>query len=160
MSPTKIMVIRHAEKPNGDPGLSTPDGPGKFASSLLAEPQTLFASAKSQATKSLRPEQTITPLSNALPLPIDTEHTKGGEAGLVDAAKKVGGTVLIAWQHEAIPKIAELIRGGVKDIPLEWPDDRFDLVWVFDLDDGGKWSFAQVPQLLLRGDSPAPIPAN
>jgi broad specificity phosphatase PhoE len=189
MSPTKIMVIRHGEKP-GEPtdepgvmpdgsqnkkaltttgwkraealvGLFDPAG-GKFADPLLAKPQTLFASADSAATDSLRPEQTITPLAKALKLDINTDFTKGEEADLVEAAKKAGGVVLIAWQHEDIPAIADLIRNGdKKDVPQHWPGHtRFDLVWVFDLKDSGKWSFAQVPQLLLPGDSPDPIPVN
>jgi broad specificity phosphatase PhoE len=185
MAQTKIMVIRHAEKPNGEPGLM-PDGSqndealtaagwkrakalvglfdppdGRFATPLLARPQTLFASANSAASKSLRPEQTITPLAEALKLPINTNYTKGQEAGLVEAAKKGGGQVLIAWQHEDIPAIADLIRDGdTKHVPQRWQGHRFDLVWVFDLEDSGKWSFAQVPQLLLPGDSPEPIPVN
>jgi hypothetical protein len=190
MPPTKIMVIRHAEKPGeptNEPGLMTPNGPenkkaltatgwkraealvrlfapadGKFADPLLAKPQALFASADSAATDSLRPEETITPLAKALKLKINTGFTKGEEAELVEAAKQAGGVILIAWQHEDIPAIADLIRDGdKKDIPQHWPGHtRFDLVWVFDLKDSGKWSFAQVPELLLPGDSPDPIPVN
>jgi hypothetical protein len=189
MPQTKIMVIRHAEKPGeptDEPGLM-PDGTqndkaltatgwkrakalvglfdpanGKFADPLLAKPKKLFASADSAATKSLRPKQTITPLAEALKVEIDTEFTKGEEAKLVEAAKQAGGVILIAWQHEVIPAIADLIRGGdKKGVPQHWPGHtRFDLVWVFDLKDSGKWSFAQVPQLLLPGDSPDPIPVN
>jgi hypothetical protein len=36
------------------------------------------------------------------------------------------------------------------------PDDRFDVVWLFDRTDTG-WSFSQLPQLLLSGDSANPI---
>lgn len=36
--------------------------------------------------------------------------------------------------------------------PQAWPDDRFDLVWVFEREDED-WRFSQVPQLLLSGDS-------
>ena len=189
MPQPKIMLIRHAEKP-GEPtdepgvmpdgtennealtatgwkraealvGLLNPAG-GRFASPLLARPQTLFASVDSAATHSLRPEQTITPLAKALNLKINTDFTKGDEAKLVKAAKEAGGVILIAWQHEDIPAIADLIRGGdKKGVPQHWPGHtRFDLVWVFDLKDSGKWSFAQVPQLLLPGDSPDPIPVN
>ena len=185
MPQTKIMVIRHAEKPNGEPGLM-PDGSqndealtatgwkraealvglfdppdGKFASPLLARPQTLFASANSAAAKSLRPEQTITPLAEAMKLPINPDYTKGQEPGLVEAAKKAGGEVLIAWQHEDIPAIADLIRDGdAIHVPQRWPGRRFDLVWVFDLQASGKWSFAQVPQNLMPEDSDDPIPEN
>jgi hypothetical protein len=33
-----------------------------------------------------------------------------------------------------------------------WPDDRFDVVWVFTATDTG-WRFDQVPELLLPGDA-------
>jgi hypothetical protein len=42
------------------------------------------------------------------------------------------------------------------NVPRDWPDDRFDVVWLFDRTDTG-WSFSQLPQLLLSGDSADPI---
>ena len=61
--------------------------------------------------------------------------------------------MLIAWQHEAIPSIANLILGESATCPQKWPGARFDLVWIFDRSHSSKWSFAQVPQRLLAGDS-------
>jgi broad specificity phosphatase PhoE len=172
----KIMVIRHAEKPNGETGVM-PDGSenpealtatgwrraralaglfdppgGRFDDSRLARPQSLFASG----SESLRPAQTLAPLAAALALTVDTTHRKGHEEKLVVAAKAIGGVTLIAWQHEAIPAIAATIVGHADQIPPHWPAARFDLVWVFDLKDGG-WSFAQAPELVLPGDSAQPI---
>ena len=128
---TKIMVIRHAEKPNGEPGVM-PDGTenaealtaagwkraealvglfdppdGRFAPHL-SRPERLLASG----SDSLRPRQTIAPLGEALQLPVDTTFLKGQEDRLVASAKSAACDVLIAWQHEAIPKIASLILGG------------------------------------------------
>jgi broad specificity phosphatase PhoE len=176
MPATKIMLIRHAEKPNGDVGIM-PDGAqnpealtalgwtranalvGLFAPANeasprppLARPKSLFASG----SQSLRPKQTIAPLAGALNLPVTT-LLKGQEAQLVAAAKAAEGPALISWQHEAIPEIAALIRGRADGIPPTWPGHRFDLVWVFDLTGDGTWSFAQAPQLLLPGDSSKPI---
>jgi hypothetical protein len=43
-------------------------------------------------------------------------------------------------------------------VPQIWPDDRFDLVWVFEPGStGGSWRLRQVPQLLLAGDRAEPI---
>jgi hypothetical protein len=47
-----------------------------------------------------------------------------------------------------------LVRGTV--IPKTWPADRFDVIWAFTLV-GGVYSFAQVPRLLLSGDTDAVI---
>jgi broad specificity phosphatase PhoE len=168
----KIMVIRHAEKPNGEPGLM-PDGTenpraltatgwrraealvGFFArpsDPAIAVPGTIYAST----SKSLRPQQTVAPLAADLGLAVLT-FEKGAEDELVRAAVHAGGAVLIAWQHEAIPEIARLIRGGTRGVPERWPGDRFDLVWVFDRQDGDTWSFSQVPQQLMPGDIATPI---
>ena len=175
---SKIMVIRHAEKPNGEPGVTPDDSEnpealtatgwrraralvglfdppgGKFADPHIARPEALFASG----SESLRPKQTIEPLAAALKLTIDTAYLKGQEDRLVDAVKSAGGVTLIAWQHEAIPTIAARILGGGDGVPPRWPGHRFDLVWVFDWREGGAWSFTQAPQNLLPGDSPRPIP--
>jgi broad specificity phosphatase PhoE len=176
MPATKIMLLRHAEKPNGDVGLM-PDGAqnpealtalgwrranalvGLFAPANeasprppLARPMSLFASG----SQSLRPKQTIAPLAAALNLPVAT-LLKGQEAQLVATVKAAEGPALISWQHEAIPQIASLIRGRADGVPPVWPGHRFDLVWVFDLMGDGTWSFAQAPQLLLPGDSSKPI---
>jgi hypothetical protein len=177
------MVIRHAEKPNGSAGVM-PDGSvnpealivqgwqragalvglfvppaGRFADPHLATPHTIFAAGVGHHSSSLRPEQTVTPLAAKLARQVDTTHLKDDEAGLVQVATTVGGIVLIAWQHEAIPEIAGLVLGSNQGVPQHWPGERFDLVWVFDRPNGsGPWSFTQVPQLLLAGDSASPIP--
>jgi hypothetical protein len=67
------------------------------------------------------------------------------------------GLVLIAWQHEDIPAIANAILGKAGVVPPKWPGDRFDVVWVFDLQPVGGYSFSQVPQMLLADDLPSVI---
>src|SRR5271154_193167 len=177
MPAAKIMLIRRAEKPNGDggPGLmpSGVENPRaltltgwKRANALvglfnpadgalprppLAKPRSLFASG----SESLRPKQTIAPLASALNLPVRS-FLKGQEPELVAAVKAAEDPVLVSWQHEAIPEIANLIRPSA-DVPTHWPAHRFDLVWVFDLQASGTWSFTQVPELIMPGDSAKPI---
>ena len=177
MPTSKIMVIRHAEKPNGATGVM-PDGStspealtptgwqragalvglfappsGHFADPRLASPQAIYAAGVAHHSNSLRPQQTVAPLAAKLGLRVNMDHPKGDEAALVQAATTVGGIALISWEHEAIPAIAALVLDGNQGIPQHWPDDRFDLVLVFDRPDGqGAWSFAQVPQRLLAGN--------
>lgn len=176
MAASKIMVLRHAEKPNGNggPGLM-PDGAenpkaltatgwkraealvglfnpagGAPARPPLAKPRSLFASG----SESLRPKQTIAPLATALNLSVTT-FLKGEEAQLVAAAKQAEGLVLVSWQHEAIPEIAALIRGSSAGIPPKWPDHRFDLIWVFDLQPSGAWSFTRFLSSSCRAIPPS-----
>jgi broad specificity phosphatase PhoE len=174
MPAAKIMLIRHAEKPNGDggPGLM-PNGvenpraltltgwkranalvglfnPADGASprAPLGKPRSLFASG----SESLRPKQTIAPLATALNLPVRS-FLKGQEPELVAAVKAAEDPVLISWQHEAIPEIANLIRDSADGVPPKWPSHVYDIVWVLDLQASGAWSFAQVAELLMPGDS-------
>ena len=98
----------------------------------------------------------MAPLAGALSLSIRT-FLNGQEPELVAAVKAADDPVLISWRHEAIPEIAALIRGDSDGVPPHWPGDRFDLVWVFDLQTSGAWTFTQVPQLVMPGDSERPI---
>jgi hypothetical protein len=176
--PAKIMLIRHAEKPNGGggPGLmpSGVENPraltlsgwkranalvglfnppeGALPKPPLAKPDNLFASG----SESLRPKQTIAPLATALNLSIRT-FLKGQEVELVAAVMKAEGPALISWQHEAIPLIASLIQGRADGVPPRWPGHVYDLVWVLDLQTSGAWIFTQVPELVMPGDTEATI---
>ena len=183
---TKIMLIRHAEKPDGSAqGIDADGVAGKeslivqgwqragalvrffapadaqFQHPGIARPTSLFASGavsrkekEGVGSKSLRPEQTLTPLSQFLgsEVPFRLDFAEGQEAELAAAAVASEGVVLIAWQHEAIPAIANAIFGKAGAVPSKWPGDRFDVVWVFDLQPNGGYSFSQAPQMLLAGD--------
>ena len=127
----------------------------------IAQPKFLFASGPiskkvkkegGDGSKSERPEQTITPLSQLLDIRIDLSFAEGEEAQVAAAAAASDGVVLIAWQHEGIPAIADAIPGKTGVVPSSWPGARFDIVWVFDLQTDGTYSFSQVAQQLLAGD--------
>jgi broad specificity phosphatase PhoE len=184
MTSTKIMVIRHAEKPaesgfptgvletgEQDPESLTVRGWERAGALLcffaptagglqypdIAQPQFLFASGTGKRSDSLRPQQTIKPLSEKLKLSVNTDYSKGEEKDLVAHVLGCSGVVLICWQHEYISNIANEILGETIT-PQNWPKSRFDLVWVFDLNPiSGKYNFKQIPQLLLASDSPMPI---
>jgi hypothetical protein len=183
MPATKIMLIRHAEKPDGNYGGVTAKGKsddkelivrgwqrsgalvrlfaphdGRFADPHLAQPKTIFASAVSKHSNSLRPQHTALELAQVLNLKLDLRFPKGAEADLVKAAVAAAGPVLIAWEHEDIPDIVNAIVGDKAACPQKWPDSRFDMVWVLDRRTAGNgWDFTQVPQLLLSGDLKNPI---
>ena len=178
MKAKKIMIIRHAEKPaesgapfwvdingNQNPESLIPLGwqragaltvlfaptDGKLQNPGIATPQYLYASGVAKHSNSQRPLETITPLSEKLGININSRYKKEDEADMIKDALGCDGIVLIAWQHQDIPGIANLILGNSTTAPQTWPGDRFDVVWVFDLQNGA-YVFSQIPQRLLAGD--------
>jgi hypothetical protein len=108
-------------------------------------------------SRSHRPQETVKALAELIGVKVDLRFSKGEEKALAAAAMACDGPVLIAWQHENISVIANAIPGP-KVAPPIWPAERFDVVFVFTLNPSdGMYAFAQVPQLLLAGDSAHPI---
>jgi len=183
MTASKIMVIRHAEKPddagtifgvsvqgNQDPEELTVRGwqragalvtffappDGHFRDQRIEEPGTIFASRVAHHSKSLRPQHTVEPLAELIGREkLRLDFPEGEEQQLVAAPVAVDGVALISWHHEAIPAIKDLLLGD-QSPPRNWDKERFDLVWIFTRTATG-WRFEQVPQLLLAGDKPNPI---
>jgi len=103
-------------------------------------------------SQSLRPQQTVTPLVDAL-LPgrgLQTPYAVGAESELVQTLEATeSGVVLVAWEHNHIPDIAKAFSS---EAPATWPGSRFDDVWVFTRSPDGTYAFAHVAQSLLSGD--------
>jgi len=177
---TKIMLVRHGEKPDPHESIHGIDSKGehdknelstrgwqrsgalvrffnpandKFAHRALARPDFIFAENPSGHAKSERALNTVRALADSLRLRINLKHEKGDEKKLVKDALSKTGVVLISWEHKEILEIANLILGSAKVSPQKWPDSRFDLVWIIEKPARGMaWKFTQVPQLLLPGD--------
>jgi hypothetical protein len=177
---TKIMIVRHAEKPVTDftPYGLTINGKrtkesltargwqragalanllapanGHFQHPLLAQPQFIYASRFIKRRGSRRPIETITPLAEKLALKINTDFPRFEIDKLVEDIFRRKGVVLVCWQREYIPKIAALIMGGDEIVPALWPEARYDMVWIFDRSrSSASYRFHQVPQSLLMGD--------
>lgn len=182
---TKIMLIRHAEKPatDGAPYGVTLDGlrekeslsargwqragalasffapaNGSFQDPSITSPQFLYASKPLKRKGSKRPKETINPLAEKLAIRINCNFPRFEVESMVEEAFSCSGVVLICWQREYIPQIADHILGYKTGVPQNWPEDRFDAVWVFDRDPASeRYSFKQVPQRLLMGDWATPI---
>lgn len=179
----RIMFIRHAEKPadNEDVGIEADGKPDAESLSVRGwqragalarffcpiekshaarlKPATVFAAGAGPASKSKRSMQTVTPLIALLretsPVNYVTTYLKDdGPALMVDVLSR-NGVVLVAWEHKLLPQIIGHVPHAPA-IPAAWPDDRFDVIWILERA-GDVWSFSQLPQLLLAGDSTAPI---
>jgi hypothetical protein len=131
----------------------------QFSHAGLATPDVIFASGVGHHRTSLRPQHTVLALADFLGQELVLSHAKGDEDALVADALSRDGTVLIAWEHEAIPAIANRILGNATTCPQKWPDSRFDLVWLLTRTTvDGVWNFTQVPQMLLPEDRSDVIP--
>lgn len=181
--PQTIWIIRHGEKPEGSiDGIDsagrvnkhslTTRGwqragalgmvftrPPKPGTPPLSEPDSLLCPTYGSATDTQihRPFQTLTGLAGTMNQKIKTPFSTGQEKQLGDAVvSDYSGTVLICWEHDHIPAIAQALPttpGTV--LPDAWPSDRYDLIWQFSLD-GQRYSFDILPQHALGGDGPAP----
>ena len=167
-----IFIIRHGEKPpEGKPGVDDVGGPNehslvpvgweraKALPRLFAGPLARFP----QPTQLIVPDhhgpdpetkyrtyQTLMPLADLLGLSIEPREPH--EAKLAEElAEATTGVTLVSWDHKDIPKLAGDIPTDGTAIP-RWPDDRYDVVWVFEASGKGKYAFSQVPQMLLPGD--------
>jgi hypothetical protein len=177
---TVVMVIRHAEKPEGKkPGF---DAQGREDDSSLTRtgwdrahrlvdlfapaqgsprpgltrPATIYAAGANDEGEGKRTRETVTPLAERLGVRTDTSYGKGEEDALVEHVLAQPGPALITWQHSGLPEIAAAFPSVTPTPPSEWPDDRFDVVWTFTKTDDG-WHFAQMPQLALPQDDSSPI---
>jgi len=163
-APATILLIRHAEKlTDGRPDLSAAGferagliprlfgGMGAAAPHNLPRPDFLFATHVSK--NSNRPVETITPLSQALGLPISHEIADKDFATLATellSGKYAGKVVLVAWHHGSLPGFAKAL--GVTPPYDPWPETQFDRVWRIDYKDG-KAVLTDLPQGLMAGDS-------
>jgi hypothetical protein len=174
-----ILVIRHAEKPGpgGSIGVSEAgkEDPNELSvrgwqragalTQLFREnsgrhpgikrPDWLVAASPSGGYMSRRAISTLTPLSRLLDVPIERQFAPGDEAALVDRLVNLEGTTLVAWRHQGIPALAAHFMGA-DEVPHTWPDDRFDLMWLFTRTGTLPWRFAQLYQRLLDNDARPP----
>jgi len=161
-SPATILIIRHAEKLTAGRLDLSPAGyerarllPKLFLPAGirpdLPMPQVLFATHLS--AHSNRPVETITPLADALHLPINSAFENDNFAALAAellSGKYAGKVVLVSWHHGKIPQFAAALGATPPYTP--WPEQQFDRVWRIDYV-GGKATLRDLPQSLMAGDS-------
>jgi hypothetical protein len=129
---------------------------GSGASARLPMPRTIYASGPRNGDgEGTRCRETVGPLAAALGLPVNSSFSRGQEAELARQAATAPGPVLICWQHGEIPALAALFTPAAPAPPAVWPDERFDVVWVFAATSSGGWRFEQVPQRLMPDDAHA-----
>ena len=165
--PKAILLIRHAEKPADDTDIHlSPEG--KKRADALPElfkksdtrpdpfPTPDFIIATKASKHSNRPVETVTPLTKALKLEIDTTYANDSYADLAEklytTPKYEGKVVLICWHHGTLPEFATTL--GATGVPDKWKDAVFDQVWMVTFGEKGKNTpLTKRPQALMPGDA-------
>jgi hypothetical protein len=182
MSPTKIMLIRHAEKPvpDGAPGVAPDGSPDSKSLSQIGwaratklvgffsqptarhidKPDAIIAASPDIGSR--RPAETVTPLVNALwedperAQRFNQSIPKEDVTKLAAAVMAADGVVLVAWEHTLIHDAVTALPNA-PETPAKWPGDRFDVVWILKPKPGG-WDFQQTPQMLMPTDQDSLLP--
>ena len=139
-----ILIIRHAEEPDHGDGLSAAGEAHASAYVNYFETYSvngvkpvqltaLFAAANSSSSH--RPVLTLTPLSQATGLPIDSEFKDGDYAKLADALQTTdhGRCIVVCWHHGNIPNLIRALGGDPYGLLPDgkWPSDQYG--WVVQL---------------------------
>lgn len=145
-----VVIIRHGEKPDSGPELSAEGQAhaqayvGYFQHLVLDgvpfRPDMLVASADSK--NSARERLTLTPLSQALGLPIDQRFADKEVKPLFEAlaSEQHGKSILIAWHHGELAKLLRAF-GADPDALLpdgKWPGSVFNWTVVLRYDHAGQ----------------------
>ncbi|MGV1757409.1 flagellar basal body-associated protein FliL [Rhizobium sp. A22-96] len=145
MAPVKIMIMRHAEKPDdpSDPNLS-PAGDNRAKALVAWYPETfgapdfIFAAAISK--HSARPVETVQPLADALGLELHTPYADEDFTALAEdllnKPKFEGKTILVCWHHGHIPGLMQALGAPVGSYPDPWVPTVFNLVLVTEFHHG------------------------
>lgn len=168
--PAQVMIIRHAEKFEDRQKIHlNPRGQTRamaLSQFFQSDPRVLehgvvaaiIAQKPSDEKKSVRCEETVEPLAQALGKSVINRFAYGEVKDLVEWLRNSkdwdSKSVLVCAQHTDILPLAKAF--GANDIKQSvWPHETYDRVWVLDFspNDGKLASLRDIPQSLLFGDS-------
>ena len=131
----RVVIIRHGEKPDNGDNLDC-----QGLNRAMALPKVLFTKfgiAKEiyiptvnagSKTKSARMFQTITPYAVKYGLDINSSYDTEDYKQLAKDVLQQRGTVILVWEHNAIPHIAKAL--GVQEDIRDWPNNDYDSIWI------------------------------
>ena len=164
--PGRIILLRHAEKPESEADIHLSER-GRQRAAALADwamhspawetncpPAAVFACKPTANAPSLRSIETITPLAARLQLPVQTPFSAKKFAALarqiLDDPALNGKTAVICWTRDELPKLAESF--GVAPGSVVCKSKSFDRLWVVTFQDARAVA-TNLPQKLLPGDA-------
>ncbi len=150
-----VLIIRHSEKPPSGPDLTPLGQAHAQAYTRYFEPfredglnvsvDALYAGADSE--NSVRPRETLEPLSKAAGLNLDVSISTKAPAELVDLLRTHphGTHPLVCWRHGQIPALLSAFGASPAVLPGgKWPDGTFDWVVALQFDKEGKLQSAHL----------------
>ena len=141
MIPSRILVTRHAEKPDdpmnpelSDAGCVRAERLADYIPATFGSPEFLFATALS--THSARPVETLTPLSKRIGVAIDStfgDQDYGALAQEVLSQPQFAGKlILVCWHHGNVPSLMRALRAKSDEFPDPWDPQVFNLILQLD----------------------------
>ena len=178
-TPAQVVIIRHGEKPAVGNQV-TPQGcerayslPRFFdisaAVNAYGRPVAIYAQTPNKDDGSIRPSETVAPTAAEWGLNVNSNYTHKQYQAMADEILSSpdydGKTVVIAWEHDAIPDLAQAL-GAPNSAPSDWPGDVFDQAWILNYNSGSSLerkpikpgvsaSLSIVPEYVLPTDNPA-----
>ncbi len=164
-TPSQIILMRHAEKPDFKSEILSEKGFQRAqalahlfeiypALAVNGVPDFLIAAKYVPGQSSRRSHQTLEPLGLKLNLAIQgeflTEEFAKLASDLLQNPQYEKKSIVIAWTHTYITKLANAL--GVGAAP-DWDSSVFDRLWLIQFDLNGKLTFSNLGQKLLPGDS-------
>ena len=134
-TPSKIIIIRHAEKQTQNENLNCM---GLNRSLKLVDvlykkigvPSSIYVPSLGNGNRTThsRMFQTVTPFAVRYNLSINSGYDSSDLKSLAKEIAGQQGTTLLVWNHSDIPALAKAL--GVKDEKLKWREDDFDSIWI------------------------------
>ncbi|MFM9834889.1 MAG: histidine phosphatase family protein [Methylophilaceae bacterium] len=130
----KVVIIRHGEKPKDGDNLSC-QGQNRALKlpavlvQKIGTPDYVYVPAleNDKSTAHSRMFQTASPLAIKYNLSINSKYSAKDDAAIAKSVFKKNGTVLMVWEHSAIPALASAL--AVSGAPT-WEDADFDSIWM------------------------------
>jgi phosphohistidine phosphatase SixA len=146
MTNARILLMRHAEK-TGDPmdphlsqeGYARAAKLADFIPATFGIPQFLIATSISK--HSVRPIETLEPLSTKIGVTVDATYADQDYCALasqlLSEPRYAGALIVVCWHHGNIPSMAHALRAKLGSYPDPWDADVFNQILVLSyLDDG------------------------
>jgi phosphohistidine phosphatase SixA len=141
MIPSRILVTRHAEKPDdpmnpdlSDAGCARAERLADYIPASFGSPEFLFSTAPS--THSSRPVETLTPLSKRIGVAIDSTFADQDYGALaqeiLSQSQFTGKLILVCWHHGNIPSLMRALGAKSDQFPDPWDHQVFNLILQLD----------------------------